>query len=226
MYLPGIPVHVIQRGNNRQQTFFEYGDFLYYLGALAESLERYSASLHAYTLMSNHVHLLITPEHEDSVPRIMQHVGRRYVLYINRKYSRSGTLWEGRYKCSLVDADNYLLMCYRYIEMNPVEAGMVKNPADYEWSSHRCNAVGKSSPLVTPHRIYLALGATRADRLRRYRELFKQAHRPADREAIEQCLDANYPLGNAVFCRGLSARLEREIGHARKGRPYKCSGAV
>lgn len=137
MYLPSIPAHIVQRGNNREACFFCEEDYLYYKELLAEGMYRYGAILHAYCLMTNHVHLLMTPKLEDSVSRVMQHVGRQYVQYINKNYRRSGTLWEGRHKGSLVDVENYLMSCYRYIELNPVAAGMVKMPDEYRWSSYR-----------------------------------------------------------------------------------------
>ncbi|GAA3565824.1 hypothetical protein GCM10022265_14800 [Marinobacter xestospongiae] len=143
MYLPGVPAHVVQRGHNRDACFFAEDDFRFYRQVLAEGLKRNGAELHAYCLMTNHVHLLITPQHADSISRLMQHVGRQYVQYINKNYRRSGTLWEGRHKGSLVDAENYLLSCYRYIELNPVTAGMVDQPEQYPWSSFRRNALGE-----------------------------------------------------------------------------------
>lgn len=153
MYLPGVPVHIVQRGNNREACFFCDDDYLYYKELLAEGLKRYGGELHAYCLMTNHVHLLISPVAEDSIPRIVQHLGRQYVQYINKYYRRSGTLWEGRYKSSLIDEENYLLTCSRYIELNPVAAGMVKTPDEYRWSSYRANAWGKHDALVVPHGI-------------------------------------------------------------------------
>lgn len=137
MYLPGVPCHVISRGNNRDACFYSDDDSLFYLTCLQGACQRYGVSLHAYVLMSNHVHLLMTPAREDGISKVMQSVGRRYVQYINMNYRRSGTLWEGRHKSSLVDAEDYVLACYRYIELNPVRAGMVEHPADYRWSSYR-----------------------------------------------------------------------------------------
>ena len=136
MYLPGVPAHVVQRGNNRDACFFHEDDYRYYLAVLADELKRYRVSLHAYVLMTNHVHLLMTPTDETGISRVMQHVGRTYVLYINRTYRRTGTLWEGRHKASLVNAAEYLLSCYRDIELNPVRAGMVETPEAYPWSSY------------------------------------------------------------------------------------------
>ena len=129
--LPGIPAHVVQRGNNRQAIFFDDADHRAYLSWLHEGLKRYGCELHAYVLMTNHVHFLLTPDTRDGISRLIQYVGRHYVPYINHSYGRTGTLWEGRYKASLVQEEHYLLMCMRYIEMNPVRAQMVRSPAQY-----------------------------------------------------------------------------------------------
>lgn len=221
MFVPGIPVHVVQRGNNRQATFFDEQDYLIYLEALAQGLKRYRADLHAYVLMTNHVHLLITPEKVDSIPRIFQHVGRLYVLYINKKYKRSGTLWEGRYKCSLVNADEYLLTCYRYIEMNPVTANMVGKPEEYPWSSYRYNGLGQENSLVIPHDLYLRLGGDQASRCYAYRELFRFELIEKDIHEIRESLNYNYPLGNDRFKDEVEYYLGRSIGKRRAGRPKK-----
>ncbi|MGH8029050.1 MAG: transposase [Arenimonas sp.] len=136
-----VPQHIIQRGNDRQACFFREGDYTYYLQALLEACMAQGCRLHAYVLMTNHVHLLMTPEHCGAVARTMQSVGRRYVRHINDTLTRSGTLWEGRYKSSLVDSEQYLLACQRYIELNPVRAGMVAEPGEYRWSSFKRNAL-------------------------------------------------------------------------------------
>ncbi len=138
--LPGVPQHVIQRGNNRQVTFFDNMDYRKYLDCLETAGDKYDCAIHAYVLMTNHVHLLMTPSEPDSISKVMQSVGRQYVQYINWSYKRTGTLWEGRYKASPIESERYLLTCYRYIELNPVRAGMVASPADYAWSSYRHNA--------------------------------------------------------------------------------------
>ncbi len=142
VYLAGMPCHVIQRGNNRQVCFYADEDYLFYKECLLDACKRYHVVTHAYVLMTNHVHLLMTPEDADGISAVMQSVGRRYVQYINKMYCRSGTLWEGRYKASIVSAEDYLLACYRYIEMNPVVASMVEHPGDYRWSSYRANSAG------------------------------------------------------------------------------------
>jgi len=132
--LPDVPLHIVQRGNNRQPTFFSEDDYVFYLACLRESAERHSCDVHAYVLMTNHVHLLVTPYQPDGASRLMQSVGRRYVQYVNYTYRRTGTLWEGRFKASLVESESYLLTCYRYIELNPVRARMVEDPTEYRWS--------------------------------------------------------------------------------------------
>ncbi|HEY7841803.1 MAG TPA: transposase [Gammaproteobacteria bacterium] len=173
LYLPGVPCHVVQRGNNRAPCFFAPEDYGVYLTRLAEALERNHTALHAYVLMTNHVHLLLTPSDPLGISRVMQSVGRRYVQYVNWRYSRTGSLWEGRHKSSLVAAEDYLLRCHIYIEMNPVRAGMAVTPGDYAWSSFRSNALGEWNPIVTRHPSYAGLGADVAARQRAYRALFE-----------------------------------------------------
>lgn len=170
--LPGIPQHVIQRGNNRSACFFAEDDYRYYLDCLKDAVERYGVAVHAYVFMTNHVHLLLTPTDETGITRTIQTLGRRYVRYINQTYRRTGTLWEGRYQASLIDSDRYLLTCYRYIELNPVRAAMVETSEAYPWSSHRTNALGQPDPLLTPHPEYRRLGRTQAERQQAYQALF------------------------------------------------------
>ena len=139
--LPGQPQHVIQRGNNRQDIFRAKGDYHYYLEKLGEVADKHQCDIHAYVLMTNHVHLLVTPHQENSIGKMMQTLGRYYVQYFNDRYQRTGTLWEGRYKATLIDTEQYLLTCMRYIELNPVRAkNMAKHASEYPWSSYRCNA--------------------------------------------------------------------------------------
>lgn len=173
--LPGVPQHVVQRGNDCQPCFFTDADRHCYLQNLREIALRDRCQVHAYVLMTNHVHLLMTPESSGQVARLMQALGRRYVRYVNDRYRRTGTLWEGRYKSSLVDRDTYLLRCYRYIELNPVRARMCADPADYPWSSHAANAFGRDDVVVPPHPNYRALGATREERCAAYRAIAMEA---------------------------------------------------
>lgn len=171
----GVPLHFVQRGHDRRPTFFDREEFLCYLAWLHEGLIRWEVERHAFVLMTNHVHLLLTPHRPDGIARMMMSVGRRYVRYINRKYGRTGTLWDGRYKFSTIDSDAYLLACYRYIELNPVRAGLVRRPQDYEWSSYRCNAFGQPNPMLTPRAEFLAMGRTPSERLLAYRNLVAEA---------------------------------------------------
>ncbi|MDE0284832.1 MAG: transposase [Gammaproteobacteria bacterium] len=172
LYLPDVPQHIIQRGINRQACFISDKDFAAYAYWLDQSARRYQVAVHAWVFMTNHVHLLVTPQSEQGVSRMMQATGRHYVRYFNHTYGRTGTLWEGRFKSCLVDVEDYLLACQRYIELNPVRAGMVAVPEDYSWSSYKANGFGKQMKLWTPHRVYLDLGATMRERAAVYRGLF------------------------------------------------------
>ena len=170
--LPGVPLHLIQRGNNRQACFYADDDYRVYLDWLEEYAEVSGCAIHSYVLMTNHVHLLVTPKTSQSVGELMKRLGQRYVQYVNRTYRRSGTLWEGRFRSCLTQEEDYVLGCYRYIELNPVRATMVAHPAEYPWSSYRANAQGEASSLVTPHAIYSTLASTDNARKEAYRELF------------------------------------------------------
>jgi len=158
VHLDGVPLHIVQRGHDRAPCFFGEEDYLSYLRWLGEALAECRCALHAYVLMSNHVHLLLTPKKAEAVPRLVISVGRRYVQYVNRSYRRSGTLWDSRYKSSSIQAHTYLLACQRYIELNPVRAAMVDDPAHYRWSSYRANGLGLADTLLTPHALYRSLG--------------------------------------------------------------------
>ena len=219
MYLPDVPAHIVQRGNNRDACFFSDDDYLYYLEVLGQGLRRYGVKLHAYCLMTNHVHLLMTPKDKVGISRVMQHLGRLYVLYINRTYRRSGTLWEGRHKASLVNAEEYLLTCYRYIELNPVAAGMVNTPEQYRWSSYSWHAWGNKNIFIHDHALYQQLGSTIKDRQYAYRDLFKLQIPDEDIHKIKKSLDYNYPLGNDRFKQQIENALGQAVGYNRRGRP-------
>ncbi|MDH3354382.1 MAG: transposase [Chromatiales bacterium] len=154
LYLPDQPQHVVVRGHNRDPILARHEDFRFLYQCLYEGAVKHELAIHAWVLMNNHLHLLATPSSESSLPKTMQSLGRRYAQYFNRTYHRSGSLWEGRYKSSLVDTDRYLLSCYRYIELNSVRAGIAKRPEDYPYSSYHANGLGKSDKLVTPHSIF------------------------------------------------------------------------
>jgi REP-associated tyrosine transposase len=222
MYLPGIPAHVVQRGNNRDACFYADDDYQYYLEVLGRGCRRYGVQLHAYCLMTNHVHLLMTQAHENiGISQVMQHIGRLYVAHINKTYRRSGTLWEGRHKASLVDADTYLLMCYRYIELNPVVANLVTSPDQYRWSSYTWHAWGQPNPRVTDHMLYDTLDQDSQTRQQTYRELFKHQIPEVDIHQIRKALAYNYPLGNDRFREQIETALGRRVGQNQRGRPKK-----
>ena len=171
-YLPGIPVHIVQRGHSRDPIFFEAQDHATYAHWRKEAARRYQIAVHAFALMTNHVHLLVTPKGNAETSLFMQYIGRRYVPYINHKYRKSGSIWEGRYKASLVQAEEYFLTVMRYIELNPVRAGMVAAPGHYRWSSFCHNTGIKKISFINPHPTYLALGVSEEERFRAYQALF------------------------------------------------------
>lgn len=221
MYLPGLPYHLVQRGNNRNACFFEEEDREYYLNLLAPTAALYGVALHAYVLMTNHVHLLLTPEHADSISRMTRVVGSRYAQYVNKKYRRTGTLWEGRHKSSPVDTEAYLLKCYRYIELNPVRAKMVPRPEEYPWSSYAANALAEDSNLLSQHEVYKRLGASREARCTAYRHIVRQALEEHDLKAIRSAVHYCSPLGDERFREGVESRLGSPVGQPSKGRPRK-----
>lgn len=221
MFQPGLPCHVIQRGNNRQVCFFTEQDYLFYLSCLALSCEKHRVDLHAYVLMTNHVHLLMTPFTADGVSKVMQSIGRRYVQYINKQYHRTGTLFEGRFKASLVQADEYLLTCMRYIELNPVRANMVAHAADYKWSSHRVNVGISARKLLKPHPVYLALANSSADIYQKYQALFSERLPDKVVNQFTQAALCSMPVGNSRFTEEIEKALGYSIGKIKRGRPVK-----
>ena len=217
--LPGVPQHIIQRGNNRQACFYAEEDYRFYLACVEKAAVKYDCAVHAYVLMTNHVHMLVTSPQAYGISQMMQSVGRRYVRYINQTYQRSGTLWEGRFKASLVQDEGYLLACYRYIELNPVRAAMVEGPGDYKWSSYHSNAYGKADAIVTPHEQYLMLGSDTEQRQRRYRELFR--HHIDDKllHEIREAVNQELVLGNERFKDEIEQMLKRRVRPGKPGRP-------
>ena len=220
MYLPEVPCHIVTRGNNRKPCFFAEADYAFYLRCLALACEKYKVSVHAYVLMTNHIHLLLTPQNKDGISSVMQSIGRRYVQYVNKTYSRCGTLFESRHKASLVSTEDHLLAVYRYIELNPVRAGMIEHPVEYRWSSYACNACGQPDGVVTPHEVYTRLG-NETDRMENYRELFKTALSKQQLDNIRNALQGSLPLGNTKFKQHIESALGRRIGSMQRGRPRK-----
>ena len=217
--LAGLPLHIIQRGNNRTACFFGDEDYLLYLRHLEELSCKFRCAIHAYALMTNHVHLLLTPVQAESASLLMKHLGQRYVQYVNRTYRRSGTMWEGRFRSSIVEDEGYLLRCHRYIELNPVRAGMVTHPRDYRWSSYRSNGEGRLLPLLTPHENYLALGSTKGERLAAYRALFRGELSSEEVTEIRSATNGGFVLGGDRFKAEVAAMLGRRVDRGRSGRP-------
>ena len=219
--LPDVPQHIIQRGNNRQAIFATDGDYTAYLEWLKQAADRYGLHIHAYVLMTNHVHLLATPIAADSIGKTLQSLGRRYVQYFNFSYGRTGTLWEGRYRATVIDAESYLLACSRYIELNPVRAAMVKAPGEYRWSSYRCNAMGQEDGLVTGHDLYRRLGRSAEQRQSAYRALFQHAVADELLTTIRDATNKGWALGNERFRVQIEAMTARRAAPLSRGRPKK-----
>lgn len=219
--LPNVPLHLIQRGNNRQACFIADEDHRYYLDWLGEYANKAGCRIHAYVLMTNHVHLLVSAERGGAPGEMMKALGQRYVQYFNKTYRRSGTLWEGRYRSCPTQAETYLLACQRYIELNPVRANMVDHPADHRWSSYRANAQGEANPLITPHHLYQALGLDPEARQAAYRELFRYELEPGMVDQIRQATNGNYALGSALFGAQIETALKQRAMPGKAGRPRK-----
>jgi putative transposase len=217
--LPGMPVHITHRGNDRQRCFYEECDQAFYLFHLRRLLPHTQCALHAYCLMTNHVHLLLTPATVDSCARLMKGLAQRHTQYVNRTYRRTGTLWEGRFHSCLVQSEDYLLTCYRYVELNPVEAGLCEHPDEYEWSSCRTNAHGIFGAVVTPHEEYLRLGGTADSRQAAYRELLAAPLSRESRDEIDSATNGNFALGDEKFKQAVSKALGRRAYPGAPGRP-------
>ena len=215
--LPGIPRHIIQRGNNRNVIFVDESDYLYFQDKLKAACLRFGCRIHAYVLMTNHVHFLLTPETKTGIGQAMQSLGRSYVQYFNWRYRRTGTLWEGRYKASVLDTERYLLVCYRYIELNPVRAGMVSHPREYRWSSYAANAEGQADQHVIPHDVYLQLGSDRVSRSVAYRALFENAIGANTLAAIREATNGDWVIGNERFRNEIETLLHRQAAPTARG---------
>lgn len=213
----GQPLHLIQRGNNRARIFVDTQDYARYKDVLRDTSQGADCAIHSYVLMPNHVHLLATPDHELAPAHMMQSIGRRYVRYFNERHARTGTLWEGRYRSTLIDCARYFFACSRYIELNPARAGMVKDPGAYRWSSFRGNAHGEPDSLITPHQLYLELGTGAADRERAYHGMFAGELDADDINAIRRATNSGRVLGSTEFREDLEARVQRPLGWLSHG---------
>ncbi len=215
----GIPQHIIVRGNNRQVCFTNEDDMAFYLSCLKDYSQKHQLEVHGWVLMTNHIHLLCTPRKSNSISKTMQDIGRLYVFYFNKAYKRTGTLLEGRYKSSLVQSEYYLLTLYRYIELNPVRAQMVDDPADYRFSSYQINALGKKSSLCTFHSEYLALGKTKKKRQENYRNLFKQVLPQKLINDIRKITNKGMAIGNENFIEEIKTLTGVDLTPINQGRP-------
>jgi putative transposase len=218
--LAGYPHHIIQRGNNRQAIFTTPADYRFMLDLLAESAKKFDVSVHAYVLMSNHFHLLVTPQTAEGLPKMMQAVGHTYVGYFNRAQLRSGTLWDGRYKSTVIQTERYLLACMAYIDLNPVRAGMVEQPQDYPWSSHAHYRGTLADSVVTPHPLFWELGNTPFAREAAYAELVQSGINPVQQAALTDATMQGWALGEADFVADLQKRTERRVVKVGAGRPF------
>ena len=218
---PGQPQHVIQRGNNRSRVFESTRDYLFFKQCLQLAAVRTGCRIHAYVLMTNHVHLLMSQDHSGGIGRAMQSVGGKYARYFNDRRGRTGALWEGRYRATVISSDEYLFACSRYVEENPVRAGMVSDPGDYRWSSFAANALGDEDALVTPHERYLALGSTVASRQQEYAALFRDILERSALAAIRDATHYAWALGDESFQRAINA--DRRAARIRQPRsPIRC----
>ena len=215
----GLPVHIIQRGNNRQACFFAGEDYRFFLDCLAGLTKRFKCALHAYVLMTNHMHLLLTPEFAEGPSLLMKFLGQRYVQHVNRTHRRSGSLWEGRFRSSVVQSQHFLLACHRHIELNPVRAGIVDHPGRYSWSSYAANATGMDGGLLTPHAEYVALGSDEERRRIAYRRLFPGQLETKLLREIRVSAHGGYALGNRRFRKRIEDASHRSATPRGPGRP-------
>jgi putative transposase len=219
--VPGYPHHVIQRGNNRQALFVSKDDYEKLLALLEEFAKKFSVAIHAYVLMSNHFHLLATPESADGVPKMMQALGRSYVRYFNDRHQRTGTLWEGRYRSTLIQAERYLLACMVYIDLNPVRAGMAADPAEYPWSSYLYYVGRRADRLVTPHPLFWELGNTPFARDAAYADLVHSGISSEQERALTDSALRGWALGEPDHMADLQRRTERRLAKGKAGRPKR-----
>ena len=224
--LANMPHHIIQRGNNSGEIFVDAQDRLAMLDLMREMARRFDVDVHAYVLMPNHFHLLLTPKTEQGVPQFMQALGRSYVRAFNARHGRTGTLWEGRYRSTVIEAERYLLACMAYIELNPVRAGMVAAPADFAWSSHAHHVGQRNDPLVTPHALYWEMGDTPFARERAYGELVSTRQQAGSHGDLARAVHAGWALGGEAFLDTLATQTSRRVSKGKAGRPPKLQDPV
>jgi putative transposase len=221
LILPGIAVHIIQRGNNKGACFRTTTDYQLYLLHLRELSAKLGCAIHAYCLMTNHVHLLLTPPSADACIALMRNLGQRYVQYFNKRHDRTGTLWEGRFRSCVTESARYVLACYRYIEVNPVRAGMVAAPGEYGWSSFGINTGQRAGTLLSPHIEFMALGIEESARFAAYKKLFDEEVAPSVLRVIRDATNGGYPLGSESFKASIEGTTQRRLEPGKPGRPPK-----
>ena len=219
--IPGVPQHLIVRGNDRRAIFRDDGDRIIFMRYLEEALDVCGCDLHAYVLMGNHVHLLVTAHGAGGISELMQELGRKFARVFNLRWGRTGTLFEGRFRSSLVDSEAYLFTCMAYIELNPVRVGMVAAPGDYPWSSFRLNSSGRPGPPLVPHPLYGGLGRSPAECASAYRRMVEGGVRTEELERIRAAAHKCRALGTARFCARMESELERSVTPRGRGRPKK-----
>lgn len=222
LVLPGVALHIVQRGNDRMACFKDDSDYLFYLGRLRALAPRHECNVHAYCLMRNHVHLLITPDTGSGCAMLMKELSQPYAHYFNTRYARTGTLWEGRYRACVAESARYVIACYRYIELNPVRAGVVGHPGLYPWSSYAVNCGERADPLIVSHAEFDALALHEQQRRVVYRDLLNQGLDQHTVRAIRSATSGGYPLGSETFKATLS-KTTRKLDPGRPGRPAKKS---
>ena len=221
LVVPHQPHHIIQRGNDRQLIFRDHADYMVFLGWLGDAARQFNVAIHSYVLMPNHLHLLASPSEPTGLARMMQWIGRQYVPYFNRKYARVGTLWQGRYRATVIDSERYFMTCSRYIELNPVRAGLVENPGEYPWSSYMHHVGAKLDSLISDHPLYWALGNTPFEREAAYKNLIEQVLTSDEMSELNGATSSGWALGSEQFKMLLERQTNRRVRPAKRGRPFK-----
>jgi len=219
LFVSNLPYHVIQRGNNKEPIFFSDKDYFFFLKVLQEAKIKHSCSVYGYCLMTNHFHLLVKPKEKENISLLMKLLGAKYVRYVNKTYKRTGTLWQGRFKCSLIDEELYFLTCLRYIEMNPLRAGMTNLPELYRWSSYRFRALGKKSSILDLDPWYESLGFDEKERQSNYRQLFQNSIPDTTCQLIREMSKKGGIVGSDNFKKRIEGLIGREVIFRRPGRP-------
>lgn len=221
LIVPHQPHHVIQCGHDRQPIFLDEDDYVAFLTWLRDASKLFKVAIHAYVLMPNHVHLLLSPTDQTGLARMMQWIGRCYVPYFNRKYQRDGALWKGRYKATVLDAGRYFMACCRYIELNPVRAGLVDEPSEYPWSSYAHHIGAQRDAIITDHTLYWALGNTPFEREAAYQELVRKGLQDEEIDVLTNATAKGWALGSEPFKAALEKQFSRRVSPAKRGRPAK-----